>query len=87
MAGVVGALFNSALQIGSAVGTAIVTSISTSIAKRDGMLGLLMFDGRAAGFWFLFATVVTGSLAVLVFYKTETPKVEGNARNEKLEAH
>ena len=53
VAGVVGAIFTCALQLGSAAGTAIITSIQTSVEVRHG--GPSGFDGRAAGLWFLFA--------------------------------
>ncbi|KLO16514.1 MFS general substrate transporter [Schizopora paradoxa] len=71
MAGVVGALFNSALQIGSAVGFAAVTSISTSIEKKDGPDGVADFRGRADAFWFLFAMVSVATIGCVVFYKPD----------------
>lgn len=69
MAGTVGAIFNSALQLGSAIGSAAVTSISTSI--DEGAVGeseKQQYQGRAAAFWFLLACVVIQALVVLVFY-------------------
>ena len=36
MAGTVGAIFNGALQLGSAVGIAAVSSIETSVEERSG---------------------------------------------------
>lgn len=71
MAGVVGAIFNAALQIGSAVGTAAVTSISTSIEKKDGPDGVAHFKGRADAFWFLFAIVSVATIGCVVFYKPD----------------
>lgn len=89
MAGVVGALFNSALQIGSAVGTAAVTSISTSIEKKDGPDGIAHFRGRADSFWFLFAIVCVAIVGLVVFYKperaTEVEDIEKEAENSDEE--
>jgi len=82
MAGVVGALYNSACQIGSAVGTAAVTSIATSLEKKD-VDGFTEFDGRAASFWFVVAVIVVVTIAVAIFYKTEQ---RGGADEEKAEA-
>lgn len=69
MAGTVGAIFNSALQLGSAVGSAAVTSIETSVAAQPGHGGPNGYQGRAAAFWFLFSVVVVEIIAVLVFYQ------------------
>ncbi|KAF8636098.1 hypothetical protein AX17_003803 [Amanita inopinata Kibby_2008] len=74
MAGIVGAIFNCALQLGSAAGIAIITSIQTSVEKTHG--GPADYRGRAAGFWFLFAFVCFGMLAVLVFMKNTLPPVK-----------
>lgn len=71
MAGTVGAIFNSALQLGSAVGSAAVTSIQTSIAAKPGQGGADGYQGRAAAFWFLFAVIVVEAIAVLVFYQPQ----------------
>ncbi|KLO18008.1 MFS general substrate transporter [Schizopora paradoxa] len=69
MAGTVGAIFNSALQLGSAIGSAAVTSISTSIDESAvGETAKQQYRGRAAAFWFLLACVVIQALVVLVFY-------------------
>lgn len=76
IAGTVGAMFNSALQLGSSVGTAIVTSIETSIEMKSPN-GRAEFYGRAAAFWFLLAIVSVEALAVLVFYKPEKIQREG----------
>jgi hypothetical protein len=72
MAGVVGALFNAALQLGSAVGISASTSIQTSVeaSSHDGFEG---FSGRRAAFWFLFGIVVLEIVCVSVFYRTEKP--------------
>ena len=78
MAGVVGAIYNSALQLGSAVGISAVTSISTNIQKKAGPDGFSDFKGRAAAFWFVLAVVGTSIISVLVFYKPERTVSESN---------
>ncbi|KAH8834317.1 major facilitator superfamily domain-containing protein [Flagelloscypha sp. PMI_526] len=65
IAGTVGAVYNSALQLGSAVGSAAFTSIQLSLQKKSGSQS---YDGRRAGFWFVFAVVVVVALGVAVFY-------------------
>ena len=76
MAGVVGAIFNSACQLGSAVGIAAVTSISTNIENRDGPAGFFEFKGRADSFWFLFASVTASMISVVIFYKPDRRAVD-----------
>ncbi|KAG1894058.1 major facilitator superfamily domain-containing protein [Suillus fuscotomentosus] len=51
MAGTVGAIFNGALQFGSAIGLAVASSIETSVEAIHG--GSHEYKGRAAVFWFL----------------------------------
>ncbi|KAF9256790.1 MFS general substrate transporter [Marasmius fiardii PR-910] len=70
-AGVVAAIFNSALQLGCAAGIAIATSIQTSIEANHG--GPTVFTGRAAAFWFLFAATTVLSLLLLFFMKDTLP--------------
>ncbi|KAI0084404.1 major facilitator superfamily-domain-containing protein [Irpex rosettiformis] len=74
MAGTVGAIFNCALQLGSAVSLAAVSSIETSLEvnlpKNDEGI-VTDYKGRAAAFWFLLAVVVLELLNVTVFYKVE----------------
>jgi len=75
IAGTVGAIFNSALQLGSAVGVAIITSIQLGVDgkhKHDGeeVQGTERYAGRAAGFWFLLAVVSIETLAVAAMYRT-----------------
>jgi MFS family permease len=65
MAGTVGAIFNSGLQLGSAVGIAIVSSIQNGINGDEP----LAFKGRKAGFWFTLAVVGAEALAVVIFMK------------------
>ncbi|EMD35861.1 hypothetical protein CERSUDRAFT_53112, partial [Gelatoporia subvermispora B] len=77
MAGTVGAIFNGALQLGSAVGIAAVGSIEASVEESLG--DPTSYQGRAAAFWFLLGIVVVEFLAMLVFYST---KKEGLAAEE-----
>ncbi|KAH8829092.1 MFS general substrate transporter [Flagelloscypha sp. PMI_526] len=65
IAGTVGAMYNSAIQLGSAVGTAAVISIQLSVEKKSGSEN---FEGRSAGFWFIFATIAAAALGIIVFY-------------------
>ena len=68
MAGTVGAIFNSALQLGAAAGSAIVSSIQTSVQNGDGIDGGMKYKGRAAAFWFLFAIVCIELVVMAIFY-------------------
>ena len=88
MAGTVGAVFNSALQLGSAVGSAAVTSITTSIENKAGPNGSLEYKGRADSFWFLLAVVVAEALSVLIFYKPRRTELaeEDNLDEKKPES-
>ncbi|KAH7090873.1 MFS general substrate transporter [Auriculariales sp. MPI-PUGE-AT-0066] len=71
IAGVIASVFNSALQLGSAVGVAIITSIQLAIDKKNiGNADANPYAGRAAGFWFLLAIVALETIAVVVFYRT-----------------
>ena len=67
MAGMVGAIFNSGLQLGSAVGLAVDTSIETSVEEKHG--GFMKYSGRAAAFWWLLAAVIIQTFLVLIFYR------------------
>jgi MFS family permease len=77
-AGTVGALFNGALQLGSAVGIAAVTSIEASVEARTAD-GFLRFNGRRAVFWFVLAVVVLETIAVAVFYRTDRAVPDADA--------
>jgi MFS family permease len=66
MAGTVGAIFNSGLQLGSAAGISIVGSIQNSINGDD----VNSYKGRAAGFWFTLGVVALETLAIVVFMKS-----------------
>ncbi|RPD56812.1 MFS general substrate transporter [Lentinus tigrinus ALCF2SS1-7] len=67
MAGTVGAIFNGALQLGSAIGISAVGSIEASVEATHG--GPEMYAGRAAAFWFLLAIVAVEFISMLVFYR------------------
>ncbi|KAH7912270.1 major facilitator superfamily domain-containing protein [Hygrophoropsis aurantiaca] len=68
MAGTVGAVFNGALQFGSAIGLAAVSSIESSVEATHG--GPDEYTGRAASFWFLLGIVCLEALSVMWFYRT-----------------
>ncbi len=69
VAGIVGAIYNSALQVGSALGNAIIISIETNVEAQPSGGGVNGYKGRAAAFWFIFAVVVLETISVAVFYK------------------
>ncbi|OJA09891.1 hypothetical protein AZE42_06756 [Rhizopogon vesiculosus] len=70
MAGTVGAIFNGALQCGSAVGLAAITSIETSVEATHG--GPQEYAGRAAVFWFLCGIIALEIMSVSIFYDRST---------------
>ncbi|THU95607.1 MFS general substrate transporter [Dendrothele bispora CBS 962.96] len=80
VAGTVGALFNCFLNLGIAVGAAIITSIQTSVEQHRG--GPTSYDGRAAGFWFLFAVVTALTIGVFVFMEDVVPPVKKDVAEE-----
>ncbi|KIJ22953.1 hypothetical protein M422DRAFT_217711 [Sphaerobolus stellatus SS14] len=84
VSGIVGAIFTCALQLGSAAGAAIITSIQTSVQKNHG--GPNGYQGRAAGFWFLFAFNAVVALGVLIFMRNTVPPLKQQREKEKLEA-
>jgi hypothetical protein len=73
MAGIVGAIFNCALQLGAAVGISAVTSIEYSI-ERESEGGYSGFDGRRAGYWYMFALAGALFIVIAVFYREKCPK-------------
>lgn len=83
MAGVVGAIFNCALQLGSAVGLAAVSSIETSLDSGRGKPDA--YTGRAAAFWFLLAVVGVEVISLLVFYRVEAEHREDVFDEEQLD--
>ncbi|KAG1827908.1 major facilitator superfamily domain-containing protein [Suillus variegatus] len=70
MAGTVGAIFNGALQFGSAIGLAVASSIETSVEANHG--GSHEYQGRAAVFWFLLTVAFILFISVSVFYDRST---------------
>ncbi|KAF8677372.1 Major Facilitator Superfamily [Rhizoctonia solani] len=69
-AGTVGAVFNAALQLGSAIGTSATTSIQASVDVRNvGKEGSTGFEGRSAALWFLLAWVGLEIIGVAVFFQ------------------
>jgi len=66
IAGTVGAIFNGALQCGSAVGLAAATSLETSVEATHG--GSQEYAGRAAAFWFLLGIAALEFISVSIFY-------------------
>ncbi|KAJ8581984.1 MFS general substrate transporter [Rhizopogon salebrosus TDB-379] len=70
MAGTVGAIFNSALQFGSAIGLAAMVSIETSVQATHG--GSHEYAGRASSFWFLFGFVALQFISISIFYDRST---------------
>lgn len=89
-AGVVGAIFNSALQIGAALGTSAITSIQNNTNKKERDPGTT-FKGTAAGFWFCLAAIGLIIIGVVVFFKpdpdmsTYDPTAVTKERKEKNE--
>ena len=86
IAGTVGAMFNCALQLGSAVGAAIITSIQTSVQAKLSVeaneAGPRGYQSRADVFWFVLRVVVIEALSVLVFYRPGQSNAE--ARPQEL---
>ncbi|KAF8833506.1 hypothetical protein BDN67DRAFT_976562, partial [Paxillus ammoniavirescens] len=70
MSGTVGAIFNGALEFGSAIGLAAVGSIETSVEATHG--GPEEYHGRAAAFWFLLGIVSLEIISVSCLYQTKT---------------
>ncbi|KIJ09575.1 hypothetical protein PAXINDRAFT_17334 [Paxillus involutus ATCC 200175] len=70
MAGTVGAIFNGALEFGSAVGFAAVGSIETSVEATHG--GPEEYHGRAAAFLFLLGIVSLEIISVSWLYQRKT---------------
>lgn len=65
-----GAIFNGALEFGSAIGLAAFNSIQTSVEATQG--GTQAYSGRAAAFWFLLGLVLIEILSLLYFYQRKT---------------
>ncbi|PCH34679.1 MFS general substrate transporter, partial [Wolfiporia cocos MD-104 SS10] len=83
MAGTVGAIFNGALQLGSAIGIAAVGSIESSVQEAHGGEIASGYAGQAAAYWFLLGIVGLEFCGMLLFYRTSR---EGAVADEdKLE--
>lgn len=90
MAGTVGAIFNSALQLGSSVGSAIVTSINTTIDNKALSPNPHPYAGRSASFWFLLGAVVVETISVIIFYRPQRAEYieeEAAIPNERPKGH
>ncbi|KAJ3878286.1 major facilitator superfamily domain-containing protein [Lentinula edodes] len=75
--GIVSAIFNVALQTGSAIGLAITTSIQTSIEESSIHGGPDGFEGRAAGLAFLATFIGIMTILFLFFAKCQVMTVNG----------
>ncbi|KAH7334314.1 major facilitator superfamily domain-containing protein [Rhizoctonia solani] len=87
-AGTVGAVFNSALQLGGAIGTSATTSIQASIDEKvmeNGTFDGTHFQGRSASIWFLLAWVGLVVIGVAVFFKQDkrSDDVEGKPEADR----
>ncbi|CDO68542.1 hypothetical protein BN946_scf184998.g39 [Trametes cinnabarina] len=89
MAGTVGAIFNGALQLGSAVGISAVGSIESSVEATHG--GPQSYAGRQAAFWFLLAVVCVEMMSMLVFYRRSkegaAQELDVSAKEKALQEH
>ncbi|KAA1467133.1 MFS general substrate transporter [Dentipellis sp. KUC8613] len=74
MAGTVGAIYNGALQLGSAVGLASITSIENSVNARHG--GPDSYAGVSAAYWFVFATACVEMGAILLWYDVQAERMQ-----------
>ncbi|KAL4065541.1 major facilitator superfamily domain-containing protein [Scleroderma yunnanense] len=70
MAGTVGAMFNGALQLGSAIGLAAAISIEMSVEVIHE--GPTKYHGRAAALWFILGIIATEVISVMWFYHKTT---------------
>ncbi|KAI9463830.1 major facilitator superfamily domain-containing protein [Boletus coccyginus] len=87
MAGTVGAIFNGALQFGSAIGLAVFCSIESSVGATHG--GLQEYHGRAAAFWFVLGIVLIEIFSMSYFYRRGTdhgpqPKADDYSHNTTM---
>lgn len=76
-------MFNSALQLGSAVGAALISSIQATI--DDSSQTDDEYKGRAIGFWLLLAFVVADTIAVILLYKPDSKTVGTRPWDKKPE--
>jgi nitrate/nitrite transporter NarK len=81
--GVVGAILNSALQLGSAVGTAATIAIQSNVDNKQPN-PITSYKGRAAGCWFLLGLVIIEMTAFWAFFRpisnlsTDEGRTEGS---------
>jgi len=67
--GVVGALLNTALQIGATLGLAVVTAISLGVNKNQPLDPISQHKGYEASFWSLLGMNGIMIIATLIFVK------------------
>ncbi|KAJ3284792.1 hypothetical protein HK104_009769 [Borealophlyctis nickersoniae] len=69
-AGVVGGVFNSALQVGTALGVSVITAIASAVSSAHGHKENPWWDnGLHAAFWFVFAVMCAECVAVVVGFR------------------
>lgn len=83
-AGVVGAVFNSGLQLGAAIGTSAINTIRTNIANKQPDPATT-YKGYAAGWWFCLAVIGAEMIMVLVFFNTKA--LEGPPADPSADLH
>ena len=76
IAGTVGAILNSSLQLGSALGTTIVTTIEQEVeAKQTRIDYHSKYAGCSAAFIFYAALLVFAAIMTAVFYKPKSKPI------------
>ena len=74
IAGIVGAVFNAALQLGTGLGLAILSSITTTQNRKEIEAGRPAgYKGVSDAYWFMVAFIALETISLLVFYKVYTP--------------
>jgi len=81
--GIVGAVFNAALQLGAAVGSAAITSIQQNVDDKQPNPETT-YKGRQAGFWFLVAVIIVEMIAFVIFYRTPPIQSQSQSMTETL---
>jgi MFS family permease len=82
-AGTVGAMYNGALQLGSAVGIAAATSVESSIEARSAA-GFDGYEGRRAVFWFIVGVAALEAAAVAAFYRARRDSCENSGAIDQM---
>jgi len=88
MAGVVGGVYNSALQLGIALGLAALASITTSVDKKHVTASNSLnpgYYGVAAGYWFILGLVILFAIMILIFYKSDPSATDEEQRSGEHE--